>query len=91
MSNLEKPKNLTEKQCVTIMCKIATLLNGVSVCQARYILNEARHIIYECHSIDTNNPRFKAKLGEFAKSGVCFDGPCNPEPVRDSEWIEPLQ
>ena len=73
MSNPEKTNYLDGKHCLALSCKIATLLNGVSMGQARYILNEARHIIYDCHAIDTDNPRFKAKLEEFAESGVSFD------------------
>jgi len=70
MGNPEKTNYLDGKQCLALSCKVAAVLNGVTIGQAQYILNEARHIIYDCHAIDTGNPRFKAQLDELAESGV---------------------
>jgi len=73
MSSPEKTNYLDGKQCLALSCKIAAVLNGVTIGQAQYILNEARHIICDCHAIDTDNPRFKAKLDELVRAGTSPD------------------
>lgn len=70
---MSNPEYLDEKQCTALMVKIAKLLNGAPISQAQYILNETQHLICECHAVDIENPRFKSKLDELAKSGVSFD------------------
>jgi hypothetical protein len=66
-------KYLTEKESMAISYKIAKLLNGVSIGQAGYILSEAKALIYDCHAVDIDNPRFKIKTAELEGFGVSFD------------------
>jgi len=69
---MNNPEYLNDKQYAALMGKIATLLNGVPISQAHCLLADTNHLIDECHTVDTENPRFKAKIHEIEESGVSF-------------------
>ena len=69
---MENPEYLTDDQCVAHMIQIAKLLNSISISQVSYILSGAESLIFECHTVDTENPRFKAKIHELEGSGIFF-------------------
>lgn len=58
-------KDLTVEEGMVIICKIARLLNGVSISQVRYILKQTVILIEDGHTVDVNHPRFKSKINEF--------------------------
>jgi len=58
---------LTRKAVAELAFKIINILNGVSVGEAQYVLDETKCWLLDSHVVDTSNQRFAAKVAEAQK------------------------
>lgn len=58
-----EPFYLSEKQKLKLAVEIVKILNGVSILQARHILDDAASLVMDCQLVDTENIRFLVGLG----------------------------
>lgn len=68
----QQPENsslsLTDQQRWETAFELIKCLVGVPVGEALSVLDEAKAILLDCHTVDPANPRFKAKVEEFGVS-----------------------
>ena len=69
--------DLTEREINNISFEIISVLDGIPIGQAHYILRNTKALLNDCHIVDIDNPRFKVKFEELeghGSSSVWFIG-----------------
>ena len=66
-TDYSKVKDITEVQSNKLACKIVGMLQGLPISVAASVLNDAKLIMFQCHSVDCKSHDFTAFETELEK------------------------